>query len=195
MSKSEVQNSRWEVFLSITDVNDGDWKRSRASQSLVRLTGASGWDDPGFSAIAGLHFQNSLLWRSRHVTGDSFSDLCPFNFTNSNISLSFSLLKLFTHQSCILSNMLYPLQSHYSREKMKVLLQFRFVGDTAKKKKWSLLRGRRTFGWWGGGGALLLLLFLFNKNLRFLMHQESGEYIWSECIGQSPGSYGVSNPA
>lgn len=138
------------------------------------------------------------LEKQTDVTGDSFSDLCPFNFTNSNVSLSFFLLKLFTHQSCILSNMLYPLQSHYSREKMKVLLQFRFVGDTAKKKKKKkevYLEEEERLAGGVVGGALLLLLFLFNKNLRFLMHQESGEYIWSECIGQSPGSYRVSNPA
>lgn len=75
------------------------------------------------------------LEQQADVTGDSFSDLWPPNFTNSHISLSFFLLKLFTHQSCVLSNMLYSLHSRYSRPKMKVLLQFRFVGDTAKKKK------------------------------------------------------------
>lgn len=81
---------------------------------------------------------------------------------------------------------------------MKVLLQFRFVGDTAKKKKKKkevYLEEEERLAGGVVGGALLLLLFLFNKNLRFLMHQESGEYIWSECIGQSPGSYRVSNPA
>lgn len=108
------------------------------------------------------------------VTGDSFSDLCPSNFTNSDVNLSFFLLKLFTHQSCILSNMLYSLQSHYSREKMKVLLQFRFVGDTAgkKKKKWSLLRGRRTFGW--GGGRCCCYCFCLTKIYCFLCTKKVG---------------------
>lgn len=76
MSKGEVQNSCWEVFLSITDVNDGDWKRSRASSEFGEIIGASGWDDPGFSAIAGLYFlELPALEKQTDVTGDSFSDL------------------------------------------------------------------------------------------------------------------------
>ena len=56
--------------------------------------------------------------------------------------------------------MLYSLHSHYSRQKMKVLLQFRFVGDTTEKKKKgrsSLLRGIRTFGGAEGGAVVALV--------------------------------------
>ena len=57
--------------------------------------------------------------------------------------------------------MLYSLHSRYSRQKMKVLLQFRFVGDTTEKKKKkgrsSLLRGIRTFGGAEGGAVVALV--------------------------------------
>ena len=58
---------------------------------------------------------------------------------------------------------------------MKVLLQFRFVGDTAKKKKKkkrSLLRGRRTFG--AGGGRCCCYCFCSTKIYCFLCTKKVG---------------------
>ena len=83
--------------------------------------------------------------------------------------------------------MLYSLHSCYSRQKMKALLQFRFVGDRAEKKKKgsSLLRGIRTFG--GGGGRCCFYCFCSTKIYSFLCTKKVGSISGMNVLAKVQG--------
>lgn len=59
-----------------------------------------------------------------------------------------------------------------------------------KKKKEVYLEEEEHLAGGVVGGRCCCYCFCLTKIYGFLCTKKVGEYIWSECIGQSPGSYG-----